>query len=66
MNKNQKIVVEWLSNSQLNFMDNLVELDGCFESIPDDVGCAYEELSEKEKIEVVKKSASNLLAKTTA
>ncbi len=64
MNKNQKIVVKWLTNSESNFLDNLHELEGDFdlsETIPSEVSTAYGELSYVEKIEVVKKSASHLL-----
>lgn len=69
MNKNQRIVVEWLTDSKLNYMDNLAELQGGFddsETIPEEVSEAYEKLSYSEKIEVIKKSATNLLKKVTA
>lgn len=69
MNKNQRIVVEWLTNSELNYMHNLVELEEGFdesETIPTEVSDSYEQLSDVEKLEVVKKSASNLLKRVTA
>lgn len=69
MNKNQSIVVEWLTNSELNYMHNLVELEEGFdesETIPTEVSDSYEQLSEVEKLEVVKKSASNLLKRVTS
>ncbi|WP_374019029.1 hypothetical protein ABU162_04580 [Paenibacillus thiaminolyticus] len=40
MNKNQRIVVEWLTNSELNYMDNLHELEGSF----DESETAWDEL----------------------
>lgn len=66
MNKNQRTVVEWLSNTGRDFLSDLVELEGAFDDVPDDVHDAFLELSDREKIEVVKKSASNLLKKNTA
>ncbi|WP_028547214.1 hypothetical protein [Paenibacillus taiwanensis] len=63
MNKNQRIVVEWLTNCNLNFMDNLVELEGSFDdsgTIPEEVREAYDGFTYVQKLEVVKKSASNL------
>lgn len=66
MNKKQKIVLDWLSSSELNFIDNLIEMEGSFESVPDEVLDAYMELSDIQRIEVVKESASNLLSKATA
>lgn len=68
MTKNQRIVVEWLTNSELNYMDNLHELEEGFdesETIPEEVSEAYEELSYVEKIEAIKKSSTNLLKKVT-
>jgi len=64
MNKNQQTVVEWLCNTGLNFMSDLVELEGAYEGVPDNVLESWEEISDREKIEVVKKSASNLLKKS--
>jgi len=69
MNKNQRIVTEWLTNSEFNYMDNLHELEEGFgesETIPQEVSEAYQALSYVEKIEIVKKSASNLLKKVTS
>jgi len=69
MKKNQRIVVKWLTESDLNFIDNIHELEAGFdesETIPDEVSEAYEELSYTEKIEVIKKSASNILKMVTA
>lgn len=66
MNENQKIVVKWLSNTGLNFLSDLVELEGAYDGVPDNVHAAYLALSDREVVEVIKESASNLLAKTTA
>lgn len=66
MTKNQRIVVEWLINSELNYMDNLHELEGSFdesETIPEEVREAYDGFTDVQKLEVVKKSASDLLKK---
>lgn len=65
MNKNQKAIVKWLSNTGQNFLSDLVELEGAYDSVPEEVQEAFAELSDREKIEAVKKSASNLLRKET-
>ncbi|MCA1066092.1 hypothetical protein QTG56_25620 (plasmid) [Rossellomorea sp. AcN35-11] len=61
MKKMQRIVVDWISNSNMEFVSAIIELEGSFEGIPNEVADAFEELSEKERIEVIKKSASTLL-----
>jgi len=61
MTKNQKIVVDYLSNTGHDFLSDLAELEGAYDSIPDEVHEAFSELSDKQKIEVVRNSASNLL-----
>ncbi|MCA1066076.1 hypothetical protein QTG56_25700 (plasmid) [Rossellomorea sp. AcN35-11] len=57
MKKNQRIVVEWILNSNMEYLAAIIELEGSFESIPDEVAYAFEELTEKETVEVIKKSA---------
>ncbi|MEG0380653.1 MAG: hypothetical protein RR603_03025 [Kurthia sp.] len=51
MNKNQKIVSEWII--QNTFQDAIVELDSAMESVPSEVCDAYYELSEKEQLEAL-------------
>lgn len=63
MNKDQCVVVNWLSNTGQNFLSDLVELEGSYDGVPDEVIEAFIGLSEREKIEVIKRSAINLLAK---
>ncbi|GGF86699.1 hypothetical protein [Paenibacillus aceti] len=64
MTKNQRVVVDWLSNTGYDFLSDLVELEGYYDSVPDEVCEAFSDLSGREKIEVVKQSASNLLKKS--
>ncbi|MFS8189501.1 hypothetical protein ACMG4J_22595 [Rossellomorea marisflavi] len=61
MNKNQRIVVDWFLFNDTGFLSSIVELEGCFESVPNEVIEAFEELTEKEQVEVIKKSAHSLL-----
>lgn len=61
MKNNQLIIVEWFLKNEMEFLSSIVELEGSFESIPDEVADAFEELTDKEKVEVIKKSASSLL-----
>lgn len=61
MNENQKIVIRWLSNTGQNYINDLVELEGGYDSVPDEVCNAFVELSYKEQLEVVQKSVSKVL-----
>lgn len=61
MNKNQLVVIKWLSTTGHNFLSDIVELEGDFESVPEDVAEAFATLSDREKIEVIQKAANNLL-----
>ncbi|MEC1158727.1 hypothetical protein [Cytobacillus horneckiae] len=61
MEKNQQIVIDYLINTGNDFLSDIVELEGTYESIPTIVSIAFEALTEKEKIEVIKESASYLL-----
>ncbi|WP_090811242.1 hypothetical protein [Paenibacillus sp. 276b] len=61
MNKNQLIVIKWLSNTGQNFLSDIVELEGAFDCVPGDVAEAFASLSDREKIEVIQKAANNLL-----
>lgn len=61
MNKNQKIVCDWFLNNGMDFLSAIVELEGVYESIPNEVAEAFSELTDKEIIEVIKKSANNTL-----
>jgi hypothetical protein len=63
MTDDQQTVIDWLSNSEYDFMSNLVELEGAYESVPDDVVEAFAALSDAEQIEAIKEAAANLLAK---
>lgn len=63
MTKDQQAVVEWLDNSEYDFMGNLVELEGAYESVPDDVAEAFQKLTDVEQLEAVREAAGNLLAK---
>lgn len=60
MNDNQLIVLKWMVRT-VNFQDMLIELDGAFESVPNEVCEAYENISQKEKIEVMHKATGILL-----
>ncbi|MFY0516416.1 hypothetical protein ACOMCU_01105 [Lysinibacillus sp. UGB7] len=60
MNDNQLIVLKWMIKT-VNFQDMLIELDGAFESVPNEVCEAYENISQKEKIEVIHKATGILL-----
>lgn len=60
MNDNQLIVLKWMIKS-VNFQDMLIELDGAFESVPIEVYEAYENINQKEKIEVIHKATGILL-----
>ncbi|MBG9693238.1 hypothetical protein ABD91_21095 [Lysinibacillus sphaericus] len=60
MNDNQLIVLKWMVRTD-NFQDMLIELDGAFKSVPNEVCEAYENISQKEKIEVMHKATGILL-----
>lgn len=60
MNDYQLIVLKWMINSG-NFQDMLIELEGAFESVPNEVCEAYENINQKEKIEVFHKATEILL-----
>lgn len=66
MNENQKIVIKWLSNTGQNFICDLAELEGAYDSVPNEVLEAFAELSYKEQLEVVKKSVSKVISKVSA
>ncbi|MEF7566028.1 hypothetical protein V4V35_23845 [Bacillus infantis] len=61
MKKNQRVIVDWFSSNDMDFLSAIIELEGSFENIPTEVADAFEKLTAKEKVEVIKKSASNLL-----
>lgn len=62
MKKNQQIVIDWfLNNETETFLPAIVELEGFYESIPDEVADAFEKLNNRERIKVIRKSASKLL-----
>ena len=65
MKKNQRIVVDWFLNTETEFLWAIVELEGSYESIPDEVADAFEKLTDKEKVEVIQKSASRILKRMT-
>lgn len=58
LNKNQRIIVDWLSNTGQDYMSDLAELEGAFDSVPEEVHEAFLALSAIQKIEMVKKAAS--------
>lgn len=60
MNDNQIIVLKWMINS-VNFQDMLIELEGAYESVPNEICEAYESINQKEKIEVIHKATGILL-----
>lgn len=66
MNKRQKIVVEWLSNTGVNFMSALIELEQDYDSVPNEVCQSFKVLSDREKVEVVNKSSANILETVTS
>ena len=51
MNKNQKIVCDWFINNGMDFLSAIVELEGVYESIPNEVAEAFSELTDKEIME---------------
>ncbi|QJX65125.1 hypothetical protein HLK66_25935 (plasmid) [Niallia circulans] len=53
MNKNQNIVFEYLKEQ--HFQNSVIEIDGDYESIPDNIYAAYYKLNYKEKLQVFKK-----------
>ncbi|MCZ1268250.1 MULTISPECIES: hypothetical protein [Paenibacillus] len=61
MSKNQLVVIKWLSTTGQNFLSDIVELEGAFDGVPEDVAEAFATLSDREKIEVIQKAANNLL-----
>ncbi|WP_338754260.1 hypothetical protein [Bacillus sp. FJAT-52991] len=65
MTNDQLVVVDWLSSTKGDFLVNLIELEGSYPSVPDDVLDAYERLTVKEILEAIKESANNLLVEMT-
>lgn len=65
MNKNQRTVIQYLTNTGYDFLSDLVELEGAYDSVPEEVHEAFIDLSDREKIEVIKRSATILLKKET-
>lgn len=53
MNKNQKIVFEYMKNG--HFQTNVIEIEGEYEKVPLHVQEAYRELIYREQLEVLKK-----------
>lgn len=60
MNDNQRIVLKWMTESG-TFQDAIIELEGEYESIPDAVYEAYDNINQKEKLEVIHKATEILL-----
>lgn len=60
MNDNQLIVLKWMTESG-TFQDAIIELEGEYESIPDAVYEAYDNINQKEKLEVIHKATEILL-----
>lgn len=63
MNKDQKVCIDWLVNTDGDYLMNLIEMEGCYQSVPDKVCDSFAKLSSKERIEVVYKSAKSVLKK---
>lgn len=53
--------INWLSKADGDFTSNLVELEGYFQSVPDEVCVAFERLSSRGRIEVIYESSNNVL-----
>ncbi|HGQ2848715.1 TPA: hypothetical protein ACLZEB_001182 [Streptococcus pneumoniae] len=60
MNDNQLKVLKWMTESG-TFQDAIIELEGEYESIPDAVYEAYDNINQKEKLEVIHKATEILL-----
>lgn len=60
MNENQKVIVDYLSVNP--FMDGVTELDGDYESIPDEIYDAYYKLNYEEKLQAFKVAIENQLS----
>lgn len=61
MKESQTIIIDWLVSTGNDFLGSIAELEGSFESLPEEVYEAFEGLSDKEKIQVIKESAERLL-----
>lgn len=57
MNGNQIYCVTWLSNAEGDFISNIIELEGGYQSVPDDVIDAFEKLNQKQRSVVIYKAA---------
>lgn len=55
---NKKACVDWLSKAEGDFTSNLVELEGYFQSVPDEVCNAFERLDSKGRVEVIYRASS--------
>lgn len=53
--------VNWLSKAEGDFTANLVELEGYFQSVPDEVCEAFERLNSRGRIEVIYESSKKVL-----
>lgn len=53
-----KTCVDWLTTAEGDFTDNLIELAGFFQSVPDEVNDAFAELTSDERVEVIYQASS--------
>ncbi len=51
MNKNQSVIIDWLTASENDFIDNIADLEGHFENVPCTVFDAFHSLSGNEFLE---------------
>ena len=61
-------VLSWLAeivSESGNIIDAIIELDGSFDSIPEDVCYAYESMSYKEKVGIIHRATKYALQEPT-
>lgn len=63
MNKEQLASVNWLVRSGLDLIDHIVELDEGYLYVPNDIYRAFRGLNQQQKLEVIKESSEQLLAR---
>lgn len=58
MNHHIQTCVDWLTTADGDFTANLIELEGFFQSVPDEVSDAFAELTSDERVEVIYRASS--------
>lgn len=59
----KRTCIDWLSNADGDFTSNLVELEGFFQSVPDEVCDAFERINGRDRVEVIYESSKKVLNK---